>query len=1601
MKNRQKRRKGNILKGVIGLLLILGMVLPQGNLVMAEDSQKTVSSETSVSEQTETAKTDSTVFPTTNLTPAPDPETNQTSSLTVTQEAEADSSVEQAAEPSSATEKKVESGSTEAQTSETDFFVSSTSSVPSRVIRRAPASGNSNLNEFTIQATINAEQDGNGTYVIKKGSTYVITLSFQEDPNGSQFVDPLVYTLPAGFQEIDQTFKPFDINVEEGSGSYKVSGNTITLADGKLTVNFNKNDANWSHLEKARNTQFDLLLKGTFDDNAKELDWGNGKKTSLKVDTSGSLTTTKQASYNQSDGKVHYTVTVSSNGYNEDVLVKDSLTGTALTYDKNVQRSDQSGINGTVNTQTDRGFEYKIPNMANGQTITLTYTASVDFNALGGDPGTEEQVGNSVVTTSKQQPNSEPVKENWNGQIDYLSLSKNSGNPQDAASGHKTIPWTVTYNANPKGSAAGRTITDSIADSSKDILKYSGDGITITVKDAFGAVIRTDNVSWDKIGVSDKNTASSWHYTIPDGDQNKAYQYTVSYTTDADMTGLVKNATVNNSAHDDKNHTANASAQVDPGPDSKIGVAKTCIAKDNQKISWEVTLTVPKGGLKTAQIIDKLPTQYIDNQQRYDIWDDSTVNVTGLLDGEDIVKDAAKSDQTQAVYTFYQDKNHTQTGLKEGDNSRTITVTFETKINQDWVEKADQSYMMKHTNTVDFIGNEQTVTASAETEVVKQEISKKMEKTQNITINGVTYPAWYFVLTLKGAQVSDFDTPVDVTDTFDSRLRYVDPTEQINGLDYLSSAGKLAAAYNNIPWDAARLSATVEDGKVVFHIKSADIQKIIKNNWSINELHIGYWLVAKDRDSLNSIMKEAAKNQERKTFLFNTASWAGNSSDAAAEYNYPGLSKKLLTDRSKLTTTDGTQPVAAYELDANPAGAQIGDGTTLILKDAMSSNQVLNPQSVQITPSEGTSYTVSKGTDGGQILIFTIPDKTPVTIVYSATVTGGNGSQSLKNTAEMAGYKSLTENTATKSAGSGGSATNYSVTVFKYEEGDLTKKLSGCTFELHEADSNPNKKWNGEGKTFTTGSDGTVVVEPKSVDEDWGLMPGIKYYLVEKSAPDGYQLDQTKHYFTISKDAIPDEDNNIYMNGATIAVSDKKTEEKPETGSLEITKTTSGAATPDETRFEITGPNSYSLKKTYKEFTDGKLTLTGLTPGVYTVTEEADTAAVQGYSLTVGGDNGVQKTVEKGKTAAVSIKNTYSHDEGSLEITKTTSGAATPDDTSFEITGPNHYSLKKTYKEFTDGKLTLTGLTPGVYTVTEEADTAAVQGYSLTVGGDNGVKKSVAKDDTTKVEITNTYNKINLFVSKTDLTSGAEVKGAKITVYDADGREVTSWTSDGTEHDFGPSLKAGEKYTIVEEGAPAGYAYVNKIALEVGKDGKMTVTGTEGNFTYDEKTGKLEIKDEKISYQIEKLNPNGKPLNGADFRVTDEKGKEIDKWTSDGKKHSLNTSVMEAGKLYTLTEVKAPSGYKSIGSINIKLNKDGSLYIEGKTYQNGSTIQITDQAVKTTASDEKKNQNGQAQISAVKTGDTSDLALLTVIGILALSAFILILMQKKKYRNGN
>ena len=207
-------------------------------------------------------------------------------------------------------------------------------------------------------------------------------------------------------------------------------------------------------------------------------------------------------------------------------------------------------------------------------------------------------------------------------------------------------------------------------------------------------------------------------------------------------------------------------------------------------------------------------------------------------------------------------------------------------------------------------------------------------------------------------------------------------------------------------------------------------------------------------------------------------------------------------------------------------------------------------------------------------------------------------------------------------------------------------------------------------------------------------------------------------------------------NGETASAALTNTYTK-QVGSLEITKTTEGADTPSDTIFTITGPNGYSKTVKYSEFKDGKYTLENLPLGEYTVTEDAASAQVKDYTLTVSG-NGQTAKVEDGKTVAAAITNTYTQQTGSLEITKTTKGAVTPDDTEFTITGPNGYSQTVKYSEFKDGKYTLDNLPVGEYTVTEDAESAEIKNYTLSVNG-NGTTAQVENGKTAEAVITNTY----------------------------------------------------------------------------------------------------------------------------------------------------------------------------------------------------------------------------------------------------------------------
>ena len=75
--------------------------------------------------------------------------------------------------------------------------------------------------------------------------------------------------------------------------------------------------------------------------------------------------------------------------------------------------------------------------------------------------------------------------------------------------------------------------------------------------------------------------------------------------------------------------------------------------------------------------------------------------------------------------------------------------------------------------------------------------------------------------------------------------------------------------------------------------------------------------------------------------------------------------------------------------------------------------------------------------------------------------------------------------------------------------------------------------------------------------------------------------------------------------------------------------------------------------------------------------------------------------------------------------------------------------------------------------------------------------------------------------TKTDITSGAELTGATLTVLDKDGNVVDTWTSDVKEAHVIKRLVVGEIYTLREEFAPYGYLKATDIQFTVEDTGKV------------------------------------------------------------------------------------------------------------------------------------------------------------------------------------
>lgn len=283
-------------------------------------------------------------------------------------------------------------------------------------------------------------------------------------------------------------------------------------------------------------------------------------------------------------------------------------------------------------------------------------------------------------------------------------------------------------------------------------------------------------------------------------------------------------------------------------------------------------------------------------------------------------------------------------------------------------------------------------------------------------------------------------------------------------------------------------------------------------------------------------------------------------------------------------------------------------------------------------------------------------------------------------------------------------------------------------------------------------------------------------------------------------------------------------------------------------------------------------------------------------------------------------------------------------------------------------------LVPGDYVLHEE-QAPTEKGYvraedvAFVVAETGEVQKVEMKDDHTKVS-----------VSKTDITDGKEIQGAKLQVIDKDGKVFDEWTT-GEEHLI-EYIPAGT-YTLREKAAVDGYVIANDVEFEVKETGEIQ---------------KVKMEDERAMGRlvIQKTDAQSKEaLSGVEFTLTEKvSGKEVAKLTTDtdGRAESellpigTYNGVFKEKTVYILKESKALEGYE-------KSEEEWEIVFE---YQGDKTPVI--EVLKEIQNKKLPDTTATPKGNGPKTGDTTNW-LLPVLGV-AVGGFgiIYVLYQKRRRR---
>lgn len=401
-------------------------------------------------------------------------------------------------------------------------------------------------------------------------------------------------------------------------------------------------------------------------------------------------------------------------------------------------------------------------------------------------------------------------------------------------------------------------------------------------------------------------------------------------------------------------------------------------------------------------------------------------------------------------------------------------------------------------------------------------------------------------------------------------------------------------------------------------------------------------------------------------------------------------------------------------------------------------------------------------------------------------------------------------------------------------------------------------------------------------------------------------------------------------------------------GSLKLRKTDTGGKLLDGAVFHVSG-NGYEKDVTV---TNGEITVNELPIGDYTVTEKT---APNGYLVNVAP---FKTTVSANQTAETTI--TDEAPTGKISIRKSDSkgnvqGEASLEGAEYTVYGADSQEVGKITTD-KDGNGSLENLVLGTYTVKE---TKAPEAYDL--DWNTYTVELTYKDQNTAIILGNVDSKENVKTGKIEIkktdTEGNPLKSGEFGIY----ANADMYIGD-TLYKKGQlvvSIKTDDSGVARSDDLPYGSYYVKEISAPTQEDGNSH------NFVLSDDTQYVKIngknKTDSVTFVDKKVTASKTTITGTDeikgavMTVTDNDGKVIDTWTSDGNPHSIKG--LHEGWEYTLTETTAPKGYVKAESIKFTVStdkKDQTLVMmdkqftaskkdaSGKNYVEGAKLEVRD-----------------------------------------------------------